>query len=200
METAEKPYACSFCATSACMSGDFDRMPKTCPARTHPEIARDARPYADKKLAAEMKDADATPFNSDGTPRNRVEELIAYAKSQGLHRIGIAYCISLTKEAQQLGRMLREQDLETELVCCRTGAIDYDEIGLKKTHPERFAAICNPVAQAKLLNARLVDLVAQVGLCIGHDLILQRECDAPVTTLIVKDRVLDHHSIEALRK
>jgi uncharacterized metal-binding protein len=87
-----------------------------------------------------------------------------------------------------------------ELVCCRVGAIDYAEIGLPKAHPDRFAAICNPVAQARLLNRRRVDLVAQVGLCIGHDLILQQHCDAPVTTLVVKDRVFDHHPIMALRR
>jgi uncharacterized metal-binding protein len=44
-----------------------------------------------------------------------------------------------------------------------------------------------------------VDLVAQVGLCIEHDLLLQQECEAPVTTLVVKDRSLDHHSVVALR-
>jgi uncharacterized metal-binding protein len=43
-------------------------------------------------------------------------------------------------------------------------------------------------------------LVAQVGLCIGHDLILQEECQAPVTTLVVKDRALDHSPVLALRK
>jgi uncharacterized metal-binding protein len=45
-----------------------------------------------------------------------------------------------------------------------------------------------------------VDLVAQLGLCIGHDLLLQEYCDAPVTTLVVKDRVYDHHSVLALRQ
>jgi len=195
----EKPYACASCAKSSCLKGEFERMPTTCPTRTRPDIARDATPYTEELTHAEMVSADATPFAADGEKRNRVEELAAYAKSQGLGRIGIAFCVSLTKEAQKLGKILREQGLQTELVCCRVGAIDYDEIGLPKAHPERFAAICNPVAQAKLLNAKKVDLVAQVGLCIGHDLILQRECEVPVTTVVVKDRALDHHSVAALR-
>lgn len=42
-------------------------------------------------------------------------------------------------------------------------------------------------------------LVAQLGLCLGHDLVLQDECEAPVTTLVVKDRALDHHPVRALR-
>ncbi|HUW42023.1 MAG TPA: DUF1847 domain-containing protein [Rectinemataceae bacterium] len=193
------PYACAFCATTACLRGEFDKMPTTCPTRTRPETTRDPGPYGAEPLHEEMLAADAAPFTSEGELRNRVEEVIFYAKAQGFRRIGIAFCVSLIKESQKLGRLLREAGLETELVCCRVGAIDYDEIGLTKAHPERFAAICNPVAQAKLLDARGVDLVVQLGLCIGHDLILQRECEAPVTTLVVKDRVLDHHTIAALR-
>lgn len=195
----EKPYACAGCTKSSCLRADFEHMPSTCPTLTHPEVSRDAGPYQEPGTHAQMVSADGTPFTLEGQKRNRVEELAQYAKSQGMGRIGIAFCVSLTKEAQQLGRMLRKEGLETELVCCRVGAIDYDEIGLPKAHPEKFAAICNPVAQAKLLNARNVDLIAQVGLCIGHDLILQRECDAPVTTMVVKDRALDHHSVAALR-
>jgi uncharacterized metal-binding protein len=128
-----------------------------------------------------------------------VEELLVFSKARGFKRIGIAFCVSLPKEAQRLGRMIRNAGMESEMVCCRVGAIDYAEVGLEKAHPEKFAATCNPVAQARLLNERKVDLVVQIGLCIGHDLILQRECDAPVTTLVVKDRALDHHTIRALR-
>ncbi len=195
----EMPYACASCGNQSCALGDHDRMPPACPTRTNPGLAGDARPYSSEGLHAEMLDADATPFDSDGRLRNRVEELIAFSKSRGVKRLGIAYCVSLAKESQRLGRMFRDEGIETELVCCRVGAIDYSEIGLHKAHPDRFAAACNPVAQARLLNERKVELVAQVGLCIGHDLILQRECRAPVTTLVVKDRVLDHHPVLALR-
>ncbi|OHE62797.1 MAG: hypothetical protein A2413_12530 [Treponema sp. RIFOXYC1_FULL_61_9] len=111
METKEKPYACSICATSAWLRGDFDRMPKACPTRTHPEISRDPRPYGEEALDAQMKDADATPYTSGGVLRNRMEELIAYAKSQDLRRIGIAFCVSLTKEAQRLGGLLNARSV-----------------------------------------------------------------------------------------
>jgi uncharacterized metal-binding protein len=193
------PYACATCAKTSCFRGDHDGMPKTCPTKTEADIATDPSPYLDEDRASVMRAADKTPFAEDGTKRNRVQELANFANARGMRRIGIAFCVTLVKEAQELARQLKEAGLESELVCCRVGAIDYDEIGLPKAHPDRFAAICNPVAQARLLNQREVDLVAQVGLCIGHDLILQEECDAPVTTLVVKDRVFDHHSIRALR-
>jgi uncharacterized metal-binding protein len=194
------PYACISCAKTSCYRGDLEGMPKTCPTRTEAEIAKDATPYREGDRAQQMRVADEMPFAADGSQRNRVQELAAFARARSMRRVGIAFCVTLIKEAQELARQLRAEGLETELVCCRVGAIDYDEIGLPKAHPERFAAICNPVAQARLLNRSQVDLVAQMGLCIGHDLILQEECTAPVTTLVVKDRVLDHHPVLALRR
>jgi uncharacterized metal-binding protein len=193
------PYGCLHCTTAGSFKGDVSKMPRTCPTRTHAEVAGDTSGYLDDERQALMKAADATPFKPDGTLRNRVEELAHYAHGRGMKRIGVAFCLSLLKESQRLAQLLQAEGLETELVCCRVGAVDHDEIGLPKAHPDRFAAICNPVAQARLLNDRNVDLVAQVGLCVGHDLVLQEECDAPVTTLVVKDRALDHHPVAALR-
>jgi uncharacterized metal-binding protein len=192
-------YGCLHCTTAGSFKGDVSRMPRTCPTRTHGEVATDTSGYLSEERQALMHAADATPFKPDGALRNRVEEVANYAQRRGMKRIGIAFCVSLLRESQRLAQQLQAEGLETELVCCRVGAVDYDEIGLPKAHPDRFAAICNPVAQARLLNDRNVDLVAQVGLCVGHDLILQEECDAPVTTLVVKDRALDHHTVAALR-
>jgi uncharacterized metal-binding protein len=200
--TCESPmpaYGCRYCASAGSFKGDLRAMPKTCPTLTHRELATDTSPYLDADRAELMRVADRSPIDDEQRKRNRVEELAFYARGRRMKRIGIAFCVSLLEESQELARQLEAEGLETELVCCRVGAVDYDRIGLEKAHPERFAAICNPAAQARLLNERDVDLVAQVGLCIGHDLILQEECVAPVTTLVVKDRALDHHSVQALR-
>ncbi|MHA1741489.1 MAG: DUF1847 domain-containing protein, partial [Candidatus Thorarchaeota archaeon] len=37
-----------------------------------------------------------------------------------------------------------------------------------------------------------------VGLCIGHDMLFNKYSEAPVTTLIVKDRVLGHNPVAGL--
>jgi uncharacterized metal-binding protein len=174
-------------------------MPRSCPTRTHEETTRDVSGYLSAERSALMRVADETPFAHDGRLRNRVEELVHYAKRRGMRKVGVAFCVSMLKESQALARMLESEGLETALACCRVGAVEYSEIGLPKANPARFAAICNPVAQARLLDAAGVDLVAQVGLCLGHDLVLQEECAAPVTTLVVKDRALDHHTVAALR-
>ena len=192
-------YGCQFCATKASFTGDGGRMPKTCPTRTHAELAADVSSYLEPERAELMRVADATPFTEDRRLRSRVEELVAFAKGRGYRSLGVAFCVSMLKEAQVLGRLLEAEGLAAHLVCCRVGAVDYGAIGLPKAHPDRFAAICNPVAQARLLNLAKVDLVAQMGLCIGHDLVLQEESDAPVTTVVVKDRALDHNPMRALR-
>jgi uncharacterized metal-binding protein len=193
------PFGCLHCATAGSFRGDVSRMPRTCPTRTHADVAGDVSGYLGDERQALMRAADATPFRPDGSLRNRVEELAHFARGRGMTRIGVAFCVSLLKESQHLAGILQAEGFETELVCCRVGAVDHDAIGLEKAHPDRFAAICNPVAQARLLDERKVDLVAQVGLCVGHDIVLQEECRAPVTTLVVKDRALDHHTVAALR-
>ena len=197
--SASDRYGCQYCATKASFTGEERRMPKTCPTRTHADVATDVASYLEPDRAELMRVADATPFTEDRRLRSRVEELVAFAKGRGYASIGVAFCVSMLKEAQELGRILEREGLAAHLVCCRVGAVDYDAIGLPKAHPDRFAAICNPAAQAKLLDLAGVDLVAQMGLCIGHDLVLQAESRAPVTTLVVKDRALDHAPIRALR-
>jgi uncharacterized metal-binding protein len=37
-----------------------------------------------------------------------------------------------------------------------------------------------------------------IGLCVGHDMLFTSNSKAPVTTLIVKDRMLGHNPIIAL--
>lgn len=174
-------------------------MPAGCPTLARPALTKDVASYLEPERAALMRVADAAPFTPDKRKRTRVEELIFFAQERGLSRLGVAFCVSMTKEAQVLAARLEEAGLHAELACCRLGAVDYEEIGLTKAHPERFAAICNPVAQARFLDAQGVQLIVQLGLCLGHDLILQQEAKAPVTTLVVKDRALDHHPITALR-
>jgi uncharacterized metal-binding protein len=190
---------CNSCATAASVKCDWSRMPDACPSRTSPALTHAPSAYLAPDRSALMRAADALPFDAGGRLRNRVEELVAFAKARGVEKVGVAFCVSLIREAQALGRILEDEGLSAELVCCRVGAIDYQEIGLPKANPHRPAAICNPEGQARVLNAAKVGLVAQVGLCLGHDLVLQEACAAPVTTLVVKDRALDHAPVRALR-
>jgi len=58
--------------------------------------------------------------------------------------------------------------------------------------------MCNPVMQAKYLNKNKTDLNVLIGLCVGHDSLFYKYAEAPVTTLVSKDRVLAHNTAAAL--
>ena len=57
---------------------------------------------------------------------------------------------------------------------------------------------CNPILQAELVNEAQVDLNIFMGLCIGHDTLLFKYVQAPVTVLAVKDRILGHNPLAAI--
>ena len=131
----------------------------------------------------------------------RVEDLVALAHLMGYQKIGIATCIGLLDETRRLSDILRAQGLRPFSVCCKAGSIDKAEQGLTnqdKIRPDHFEAICNPVAQAQICNETGTDMNVIVGLCVGHDMLFSKYSDAPVTTLIVKDRVTGHNPVAVL--
>jgi len=126
----------------------------------------------------------------------RIEDTIAFAKLMGYRRIGIATCIGLLQETAQLCEILEAQGLEPIAVCCKSGSTDKCEVGVRdedKIRPRRFEPACNPIAQARICNARETHLNVIMGLCVGHDALFNRHSVAPVTTLVAKDRVTGHN-------
>jgi len=131
----------------------------------------------------------------------RVEDTIAFAKLMKYKKIGIATCIGLLEETNRLASILEAQELIPFSVCCKTGSIDKLELGLEeadKVRPSTFEPACNPVAQARLMNRAGTDMNIIVGLCVGHDMLFTKYSDAPVTTLVVKDRVTGHNPVSVL--
>ena len=131
----------------------------------------------------------------------RVEEIIAFSKAIGAKRIGIATCIGLINEAKTFVKILEAKGLESYGVLCKVGGTDKTEIGIPpelKVQQGSHESICNPVLQAKILNKQNTDLNVIIGLCVGHDSLFIKHSDAPVTTLITKDRVLGHNPAAAL--
>ncbi len=129
----------------------------------------------------------------------RLEELIEFARQMRFERLGIAFCIGLSDEAKVLHEIL-SKEFEVESVCCKVCGVEKREFGLDrlKREEERHETMCNPVTQAKLLNEKKTDLNIIFGLCIGHDILFSKYADAPVTTLLVKDRVLAHNPAGAI--
>ena len=131
----------------------------------------------------------------------RVEDTMAFAKLMNYKKIGIASCVGLLDETNRLVSILKTQGFDPVSVCCKTGSIDKLELGLtekEKVRPKTFEPACNPVAQAKLLNLAATEMNILVGLCVGHDILFTKYSDAPVTTMVVKDRVAGHNPVSVL--
>ena len=89
----------------------------------------------------------------------------------GARRIGIATCIGLMEESRLFGKILKLHKLDFFTAICKVGSVDKTEIGLPekmKVAPGRHESICNPILQARILNAEKTDLNVIVGLCVGH--------------------------------
>jgi len=140
----------------------------------------------------------ASGIEAEGYMRlTRLEELIRFCKEMNFKRIGIAFCIGLQDEAKILNNIL-ENDFEVYSACCKVCGIDKERFELKKIKKERYEAMCNPVGQATALNEKETQLNIIFGLCIGHDILFSKYSTSPVTTLLVKDRVLAHNPAGAI--
>lgn len=132
----------------------------------------------------------------------RVEEVVLFAKKIGAKKVGIATCMGLREESRTFARILEAKGIESVLaVVCKVGAVDKTEVGIPddvKVHPHEHESTCNPIVQAEIMNAEHTDLNVIVGLCVGHDTLFMKYSDAPVTYLVVKDRVLAHNPVGAL--
>ncbi|MFC1555474.1 DUF1847 domain-containing protein [candidate division KSB1 bacterium] len=140
----------------------------------------------------------STALESEGYMKlNRLQELIAFSQKMEFKHIGIAFCIGLAEEAKILAKILK-QHFKVSSVCCKVCAEDKDERGLVKIHDDKKEVMCNPVGQAMLLNDTKTDLNLICGLCVGHDILFTKYSEAPVSTFIVKDRVLGHNPAASL--
>lgn len=124
---------------------------------------------------------------------DRVEELVRFARAGGYRRLGIAYCIAVAKAARHLEQLLLREGFEVLRVDCKLCRIPAEAL----IEGGRGTA-CNPAGQARVLADAGTELNIVMGLCLGHDLIFASHSKAPVTTLVVKDRVHGHNPIAAL--
>ena len=194
---------CAGCGKLNCMqSAPSSEPPKFCPMENFGETIEGAvEEYKNdeekKKLALSSARVECEGYGK----WTRVEETIHFARKIGAKKIGIATCVGLRKESQILTEILESNEFEVMSVCCKAGGVDKCEIGL--TQEEKIMEgfhepICNPVAQARVLNEIGTDMNIVVGLCVGHDMLFLKEAEAPTTVLVVKDRVTGHNPVAAL--
>ena len=201
--------------TTNCWSGDpalAPPKPGNCPSDTYEDIVNESfdeyrGDSEDAKIAFVAARVEGLCYQpvpgSDAVNARwtRVEDTIAFARLMGYKKIGMATCIGLLDESERLAKILTAQGFEPVSVCCKAGSIDKLELGLAETdkvRPGTFEPACNPIAQAEICNRMGTDMNIIVGLCVGHDMLFNKHSKAPVTTLIVKDRVTGHNPIAVL--
>jgi uncharacterized metal-binding protein len=132
----------------------------------------------------------------------RVEEIVLFAKKLGVRKLGIATCMGLIYESKTFVKVLEAKGIESVCaVACKVGGIDKTKVGIPedvKVRPGNHESTCNPILQAHILNKEGTDLNVICGLCVGHDTLFIKHSEAPVTYLLVKDRVLAHNPVGAL--
>lgn len=166
--------------------------------RADSEEARIARAAAQVEGYSYRQDRDLDMVVPKWT---RLEDTIAFARLMGYEKIGIATCIGLLEETRLLAEVLSNQGFEPVSLCCKAGSLDKEALGLtdaEKVRPGGFEAACNPIAQARILNAAATDFNLLVGLCVGHDALFCHHSEAPVSTLVAKDRATGHNPVAAL--
>jgi len=140
----------------------------------------------------------ASQIEKDHYMKNpRIVEIIQFSKKMSYTHLGIAFCIGMEDEAETLAKILKKY-FKVSSVCCKVCGIEKEELGFAKMKEKKYESMCNPVGQAEILNEVGTDLNLIVGLCIGHDILFTQNCKAPVSTFIVKDRVLGHNPAVSL--
>ena len=197
--------ACAYCPPTvrACRQGEAEqRGPGFCPTKVDPDAQQTARAlYGDDETLRVSQES--ARVEAEGYCKwTRVEEIVQFAKKMGYRRIGIANCISFVDHAYTLTGILESHGFDVVSVACKNGNIPKEELGLaehEKVRPGQFEALCNPVAQAELLNSHGCEFNVVMGLCIGHDSLFFRYAKGLTTVLVAKDRVLGHNPIAALQ-
>ncbi|MBS3919645.1 MAG: DUF1847 domain-containing protein [Deltaproteobacteria bacterium] len=188
------------------------RGPSSCPTKKEgptltealsryddPEIKEFAR-MASVQEGSCYAQRDAKPFVMIPT-KSRIEELIEFSQRMGYKKLGLAFCGGLTLEASILSEILEKHGFEVISVSCKVGGIPKERIGIKdeeKIQIGKFEPMCNPIAQAKILNRAGTDFNIMLGLCIGHDSLFLKFVEGLTTVFAVKDRVTGHNPVAAL--
>jgi len=173
---------CDACDRKGCLNGE------PCVPKPYPEA------YSDSEIKRTMRVASEIEAEFYGV-KNRLEEVMEFARRMGFRKLGLVFCLGLEEEARIVGDIL-SREFELEAVCCKVGGFLKSEIGMAQGKGLGLAS-CNPAGQAAQLESAGCDLAIVMGLCVGHDTVFYRTCRLPITTLAVKDRVLGHNPLAA---
>jgi uncharacterized metal-binding protein len=204
---------CARCAVvnKVCRTRD-GKGPQNCPTTNQrPVVEMAQREYdlpENKEFARQASIQEGECYaNRDRKPyvmhptKSRIEEVIEFSQKMGYKRLGIAFCGGVTHEASLLSEVLEKHGFEVVAVSCKVGGVPKESIGIKEEEKIRigeFETMCNPIAQAEILNGANTDLNIMLCLCVGHDALFLKYIKGFTTVFAVKDRVTCHNPVAAL--
>lgn len=185
---------------------------KGCPTLTRKDIlgrankayeetqVREFARQASLQEAACYENRDQTPYIMQPS-KTRMQEICEFAGRMNYKRLGLAFCMGLTKEAQVVEEILKTWGFEVVSVCCKAGKTSKTHIDIEDKdtiYRGTDESMCNPVFQASVLNEEAVDFNILLGLCVGHDSLFFKYAKALTTVLAAKDRVTGHNPLAAI--
>ena len=189
-EDTVKLISCGQCEGHPCLRRYPDGLPQWCQSRNYQEIIEATKTEFLKPENMRIHVAAGEVIKKGNNQWTRVQETIQFAKELGVHKVGIAFCVGLHPEARELTRYFQQAGFDdTVAVGCTIGGLKDTDTGLPVGFNYPYPGICNPIAQAEILNKENTELNVVVGLCTGHDALFIKYSDAPVTVFAVKDRV-----------
>jgi len=183
-----------------CAVGRASKIIENCPMKIYPKVEKEARELYESDEFVKKSTAVASIVEARGYIHwSRLKDTVEYAKGMGYNRLGLAFCVGMLREVKRVAEILENYGFEVISTCCKTGGVKKTEVGI----PEEYTMFsktgytigwitCNPAAQALLLNEAKTEMNVIVGLCVGHDITFTHLSEAPVTTLIAKDRSAPH--------
>lgn len=195
--------SCNECSVQNCQKKN-SRYPAFCPTTTKvpsEELEELNQIYASQSVDGNMARSAARIEAEYYCQKTRVEETVLFIQKMGFQKVGIATCVGLLEEAKTFAKILKQNNIAYYMVICKVGGQDKCEMGLTDQEKVRGGGpetMCNPILQARILNREHTDFNIAIGLCVGHDSLFYKHSEAPVTTLVAKDRVLAHNPVGAL--
>jgi len=195
--------------TSRCAICDLDRQQKvclnpggkgiqSCPTLRLSELIRQSQEaYDDPEIRefarlASLQESECylgreqEPYYPHCT-KTRMQEICEFAWKIGAQKLGLAFCIGLSREAKLVHDILMAQGFDVVSVVCKVGRMSKEQVlGImdsQKIRPGTDEAACNPIVQAQILNAAGTKLNILLGLCVGHDSLFIKNSDAYATVL-----------------
>ena len=208
MNKAPQCAMCPYSTAEKICTQEKGKGPDNCPTLIYHILARETlenMPAAEREFELQSLRQGGAGYQtgaSGATPvKTRLVEIVEFSQRMAYKRLGLIFCGSASREGRIVSEILANNGFEVVSVICKVGRVPKAHFGItpdEQINRNKAEVACNPVLQARLINEAGVDFNILINLCVGHDSLVIKHLDAPVTVLSVKDRVLNHNPLAAI--